>query len=187
MYRDYYQQEVVPALRQRFGYKNPMQVPKLEKIVVTMGVGSPTVPGNAERLDAVIEDLAKITGQRPAICRAKKSVSNFKVRAGMPIGCRVTLRGERMYEFFHKLVKVVLPQIRDFRGVNPNSFDGRGNFALGLSEQIIFPELDYDDIRFTQGMHIVIVTTAKTDEEARELLRLMGMPFRETAAAAASA
>ena len=183
MYRDYYTNEVVPALTQRFGFKNPMQVPRIEKIVVSMGIGAAATAANANMLDNAMRDLGLITGQKPALRRAKKSVSQFKVREGMPVGCMVTLRGDRMYEFFVHLVKVALPQIRDFRGVSGDSFDGRGNYALGLTEQVIFPEIEYDSVNHIQGMNIVIVTTAETDEHARELLRLMGVPFREAAAA----
>ena len=179
MYREFYENEVVPALQQRFQYRNVMQIPRLQKIVVSMGVSATALQTNANMLDNAMRDLGQITGQKPALRRAKKSVSQFRVRAGNPIGCMVTLRRERMYEFFQHLVKIALPQIRDFRGVNPDSFDGRGNYALGLSEQVIFPEIDYDDVSHMQGMNIVIVTTAKTDEEARALLQLMGMPFRE--------
>ncbi|MBM3214928.1 50S ribosomal protein L5 [Candidatus Poribacteria bacterium] len=179
MYKQHYQDEVVPALKQRFGFTNPMQVPRIEKIVVSMGVGAAATATNANLLDNAASELATITGQKPAIRRARKSVSAFRVRVGMPVGCMVTLRGVRMYEFYMRLVKVALPQIRDFRGTNPDSFDGRGNYALGLTEQIIFPEIGYDDVSQMRGMNIAIVTTAKTDEQARELLRLMGMPFRE--------
>ncbi|MCX7635611.1 MAG: 50S ribosomal protein L5 [Syntrophales bacterium] len=172
----YYQREVVPALIKKFGYKNPMEVPKLEKIVVNMGLGEAIQ--NAKVLDTAAAELAAITGQKPVITKARKSISTFKLRQGMSIGCMVTLRRERMYEFFDRLVNINLPRVRDFRGISPRSFDGRGNFALGLKEQIIFPEIDYDKIDKIRGMNIVVVTTAKTDEEARELLKLMGMPFR---------
>jgi len=182
MYRDFYRNEVVPALQERFGDKNVMEVPRLEKIVVSMGISAVASQQNPNLLESAMSELALLTGQKPAVRRARKSVSAFKVRVGMPVGCVVTLRGERMYEFFMRLVKVALPQIRDFRGVDPNSFDGRGNYSLGLQEQIIFPEVDYDDVAQVRGMNITIVTTAGTDERARELLRLMGMPFRETAA-----
>lgn len=174
--KSYYQKEVVPALIRKFGYKNPMEVPKLEKVVVNMGLGEAIQ--NAKVLDTAAAELASITGQKPVITKAKKSISTFKLRQGMSIGCKVTLRRERMYEFFDRLVNINLPRVRDFRGISPRSFDGRGNFALGLKEQIIFPEIDYDKIDKIRGMNIVIVTTAKTDEEARELLKLMGMPFR---------
>ncbi|MDI9571250.1 MAG: 50S ribosomal protein L5 [Pseudomonadota bacterium] len=174
--KDYYQKEVVPALIGKFGYKNRMEVPKLEKIVLNMGLGEAIQ--NAKILDAAAAELAAITGQKPVITKARKSIATFKLRQGMSIGCRVTLRRERMYEFLDRLVNVNLPRVRDFRGIAPKSFDGRGNFALGLKEQIIFPEIDYDKIDKVRGMNVVIVTTARTDDEARELLRLMGMPFR---------
>ncbi|MGB9791408.1 MAG: 50S ribosomal protein L5 [Thermacetogeniaceae bacterium] len=175
--KERYRQEIVPMMMKRFNYKNVMQVPKLEKIVINMGVGEAIQ--NPKALEAAVNDLAQITGQRPVITKARKSIAAFKVRAGMKIGCKVTLRGQRMYDFFEKLVNVVLPRVRDFRGVSPRSFDGRGNYTLGLREQVIFPEIDYDKIDKIRGMDITIVTTAKTDEEARELLRYMGMPFRE--------
>jgi large subunit ribosomal protein L5 len=171
-----YNEEITPALTKKFKYKNRMEVPKLEKIVVNMGIGDALT--NPKFLDAAIEDLAAIVGQRPAITRAKKSISNFKLRAGMAVGCRVTLRRERMYEFFDRLVNAAIPRIRDFRGVPTRSFDGRGNYTLGISEQIVFPEIDYDSVEKIRGMDITVVTTAKTDEEALELLRLLGMPFR---------
>ena len=174
--KEKYQKEVVPALMRRFGYKNPMQVPKLEKIVINMGVGEAAQDPKA--LDAAMRDLAAITGQKPAVTRAKKSIANFKVRAGMPIGAMVTLRGTRMYDFLDKLISVGLPRIRDFRGVSPRSFDGRGNYTLGIREQLIFPEINYDTIDKIRGMDITIVTTAKSDEEAMELLAGLGMPFR---------
>jgi large subunit ribosomal protein L5 len=173
----YYREQVVPALRQRFGYDNPMQVPRLEKIVINMGIGEAI--SNSKLLDAAVEDLRQIAGQQPVVTRAKKSIANFKLREGMPVGCRVTLRGARMYEFFDRLVNVALPRIRDFRGVPSKSFDGRGNYTLGLKEQINFPEIDYDKIMQLMGMDITVVTTAKTDEESRELLALMNMPFRK--------
>jgi large subunit ribosomal protein L5 len=176
-YEEFYRKEVVPAMQQRFNYKNIMEVPKLEKICLNMGVGAATQ--NPGLLDHAVEDLTRISGQKAVIIRAKKSVSAFKVRMGMSVGCKVTLRRAQMYEFLNKLVNVTLPQIRDFRGVNPNSFDGRGNYSLGLQEQIIFPEIEYDQVSEIRGMNVTIATTAKTDEEARELLRLMGMPFRE--------
>jgi large subunit ribosomal protein L5 len=176
-YEEFYRKEVVPAMQQRFNYKNIMEVPKLEKICLNMGVGAATQ--NPGLLDHAVEDLTRISGQKAVITRAKKSVSAFKVRMGMSVGCKVTLRRAQMYEFLNKLVNVTLPQIRDFRGVNPNSFDGRGNYSLGLQEQIIFPEIEYDQVSEIRGMNVTIATTAKTDEEARELLRLMGMPFRE--------
>lgn len=174
--KEKYQKEVVPALMRRFGYENPMQVPKLEKIVINMGVGE--AAQDPKSLDAAMQDLAAITGQKPAVTRAKKSIANFKVRAGMPIGAMVTLRGTRMYDFLDKLISVGLPRIRDFRGVSPRSFDGRGNYTLGIREQLIFPEIDYDTIDKIRGMDITIVTTAKSDEEAMELLAGLGMPFR---------
>lgn len=174
--KEYYRKEVVPALIQKFGYKNPMEVPRLEKIVINMGLGEAIQ--NAKVLDIASQELASITGQKPIITKAKKSISTFKLRKGMSIGCCVTLRRDRMYEFFDRLVNFSLPRVRDFRGISPRSFDGRGNFAMGIKEQIIFPEIDYDKVDKIRGMNIVIVTTAKTDDEARELLRLLGMPFR---------
>ncbi len=174
--KDYYINSVVPALTKEFNYKNRMQVPKLEKIVVNMGVGEAIQ--NIKALESAVADLSQIVGQKPVITKAKKSIATFKLRQGMSIGCSVTLRGDRMYEFFDRLVNVTLPRVRDFRGISPKSFDGRGNFALGLKEQIIFPEIDYDKIDKIRGMNVVIVTSAKTDEEARQLLRLMGLPFR---------
>ncbi len=171
-----YSEEVIPALSKKFKYKNRMQVPKLEKIVVNMGTGDALA--NPKFLDAAMEDLTAIGGQRPAVTRAKKSISNFKLRAGMAVGCRVTFRRERMYEFFDRLVNVAIPRIRDFRGIPTKSFDGRGNYTLGITEQIVFPEIDYDSVEKIRGMDITMVTTAKTDEEAMELLRLLGMPFR---------
>jgi large subunit ribosomal protein L5 len=176
--REKYVQEVVPALVQRFGYANKMQVPKLEKVVINMGVGDALQ--NPKLLDAAVADLTQIAGQKPLVTRAKKSIANFKVRAGAAIGCKVTLRGERMYDFLQKLMNVALPRVRDFRGVSPKGFDGRGNYTLGVREQLIFPEIDYDKVEKVRGMDITIVTTAKTDEESRELLRLLGMPFRES-------
>jgi len=175
--REKYQRETVPALMKRFGYKNVMQVPRLEKIVVNVGVGDAIQ--NVKILDAVSADLAAITGQKPVIRRAKKSISNFKLKAGMPVGCIVTLRKNRMYEFFDRLVNIAIPRIRDFRGTPPDSFDGRGNYNLGITEQIIFPEIDYDKVEKIKGMNITIVTTAKTDEEGFELLKSLGMPFRK--------
>ncbi|OTA42224.1 MAG: 50S ribosomal protein L5 [Symbiobacterium thermophilum] len=172
-----YQQEVVPALQKQFGYKNVMMVPRLEKIVINMGVGEAVQ--NPKALDAAVADLAAITGQRPVITRAKKSISTFKIRTGMPIGCKVTLRGERMWHFLEKLIYIALPRVRDFRGVSPKSFDGRGNYALGLKEQLLFPEIDYDKVDKIRGMDVIIVTTAKTDEEAKALLKGLGMPFAE--------
>lgn len=176
--KDLYKEEVAPALRERFDIQNPMRIPKIEKIVVNMGVGEAVV--NSKALDGAMEDLAKITGQKPQLRRARKSIAGFKIREGMPVGARVTLRGERMWEFLDRLVSVALPRVRDFRGINPNSFDGRGNFALGLREQLIFPEISYDSIDATRGLDVAVVTTAETDEEARELLRLLGMPFRQS-------
>lgn len=175
--KERYRQEIIPQMMKRFDYKNVMQVPRLEKIVINMGVGEAIQ--NPKALEAAVNDLAQITGQRPVITKARKSIAAFKLRSGMKIGCKVTLRGERMYDFFEKLVNVVLPRVRDFRGVSPRAFDGRGNYTLGLREQVIFPEIDYDKIDKIRGMDITIVTTAKNDEEARELLRQMGMPFRE--------
>ncbi|HQD76691.1 MAG: 50S ribosomal protein L5 [Peptococcaceae bacterium MAG4] len=174
--KDKYKNEVVPAMIQKFGYKNIMQVPKLEKIVVNMGLGEAIQ--NSKIIDAAVNDIMTITGQRPVVTKAKKSIAAFKLRAGMSVGAKVTLRGNRMYEFMDRLVNVALPRVRDFRGLSPKSFDGRGNYSMGVKEQLIFPEIDYDKIDKTRGMDIIIVTTAKTDEEARELLKLMGMPFR---------
>ena len=172
---DTYKDEIVPAMIKKFGYKNIMEVPKLAKIVVNMGVGE--AKENVKVLDAAVGDMQTITGQKAVITKAKKSVANFKIREGMPIGCKVTLRGERMYDFADRLINIALPRVRDFRGVNANAFDGRGNYALGIREQLIFPEIEYDKIDKTRGMDIVICTTAKTDEEARELLTLVGAPF----------
>ncbi len=174
--RERYREEVAPALRDRFEYENVMQIPKLEKVVVNMGVGEASQ--NQRALDGAMEDLSKITGQKPQLRRARKSVAGFKIREGMPVGARVTLRGERMWEFLDRLISIALPRVRDFRGISPRSFDGRGNFALGLREQLIFPEISYDSIDATRGLDVAVVTTAETDEEARELLRLLGMPFR---------
>ena len=173
--KDQYNNEIVDALIKKFGYKNRMQVPKLDKIVVNMGVGEANE--NAKVLEAAVKDLETITGQKAILTKAKNSIANFKIREGMPIGCKVTLRGERMYEFLDRLVNLALPRVRDFRGVNPNSFDGRGNYALGIKEQIIFPEIEYDKIDKVRGMDIIFVTTAKTDEEAKELLTQFNMPF----------
>ena len=170
-----YEEEVRKALMEKFGYKSPMQIPKLEKIVVNIGVGE--AKENAKALEAAAGDLAIITGQKPVITKAKKSVANFKIREGMNLGCKVTLRADRMYEFLDRLFNVALPRVRDIRGINPNSFDGSGNYALGIKEQLIFPEIDYDKIDKLRGMDIIFVTTANTDEEARELLSLMGAPF----------
>ncbi|MFS8512152.1 MAG: 50S ribosomal protein L5 [Planifilum fulgidum] len=161
----------------RFNYRSPMQVPRLEKVVINMGVGEAVQ--NPKVLDGAMQDLALITGQKPAVTRAKKSIAGFKLRAGMPIGCKVTLRGDRMYHFLDKLINIALPRVRDFRGVSPKSFDGRGNYSLGLKEQLIFPEIDYDKVDKVRGMDVIIVTTAETDEEARELLQAFGMPFRK--------
>ena len=178
VFKSFYQEEVFPALQQRFNYSNVMRVPKLDKITLNMGVGAAIE--DSRLLDNAVEELTQIGGQRAVITRAKKSVSAFKVRAGMPIGCKTTLRRDSMYEFFNKLVNVVLPQIRDFRGLSPDSFDGRGNYSLGLQEQVIFPEIDYDTISEVRGLNITVGTTAPHDEEGRELLRLLGMPFRES-------
>ena len=174
---DKYKQEVAPALMQKFGYKSPMQIPKLDKIVVNVGVGE--AKENAKALDAAVNDISIITGQKPCITKAKKSVAAFKVREGMNIGCKVTLRAEKMYEFLDRLFNVALPRVRDFRGINPNSFDGRGNYSLGIKEQLIFPEIDYDKVDKVRGMDIIFVTTAQTDEEAKELLTLMGAPYQQ--------
>ena len=173
--RDMYTSEIAPALMQQFGYKSVMQIPKLDKIVINVGAGE--AKDNAKAIDSISGDLAKITGQKPIVCRAKKSVANFKLREGMPIGVKVTLRGDKMWEFMDRLFNVALPRVRDFRGINPNSFDGRGNYSMGIKEQLIFPEIDYDKIDKVRGMDICFVTTANTDEEARELLTLMGAPF----------
>lgn len=172
---DKYKEEVAPALKDKFNYKSPMQIPKLEKIVINMGVGD--VKDNPKALEAAVNELTLISGQKPVVTKAKKSVANFKVRQGMSIGCKVTLRGNRMYEFADKLFNIALPRVRDFRGINPNSFDGRGNFSLGVKEQLIFPEVDIDKVEKVRGMDITFVTTARTDEEAKELLALLGMPF----------
>ncbi|HLA27076.1 MAG TPA: 50S ribosomal protein L5 [Syntrophales bacterium] len=174
--KEYYTEKVVPALIKDFGYKNRMQVPKMVKIVVNMGVGEAIQ--NIKIIDKATEELALLTGQKAVITKARRSIATFKLRKGMSIGCRVTLRKDKMYEFFDRLVSVAIPRIRDFRGISPDSFDGRGNFAMGLQEQIIFPEIDYDKIEKVRGMNIVIVTTAKTDEEAKGLLKYMGVPFR---------
>ena len=173
--KEQYQNEIIDAMIKKFGYKNIMEVPKLDKVVINMGVGE--AKDNAKLLDAAIADMEKITGQKAVVCKAKKSVANFKIREGMPIGCKVTLRGEKMYEFVDRLVNRALPRVRDFRGVNPNAFDGRGNYALGIKEQLIFPEIEYDKVDKVRGMEIIFVTTAKTDEEARELLTQFNMPF----------
>jgi large subunit ribosomal protein L5 len=174
--KEFYTKEVVPALKKQFNYKNIMQVPRLDKIVINMGLGEAIQ--NIKILDSALAEIAAITGQRPVITKARRSIAQFKLRAGMPIGCMVTLRKERMYEFLNRLINIALPRVRDFRGLPPHAFDGRGNYSLGLKEQIIFPEINYDKIDKIKGMNIVIATTAKTDEEGRALLRLLGMPFR---------
>lgn len=174
--KEVYQEKAIPALMKRFNYKNRMEVPKLEKIVINMGLGEAIQ--NIKILDSAAQELSQITGQKPVITKAKKSIAQFKLRTGMPIGAMVTLRKERMYEFFNRLVNVALPRVRDFKGLSGKSFDGRGNYAMGIREQLIFPEIHYDKIDKVKGMNIVIVTTAKTDEEGKELLRLLGMPFR---------
>ena len=172
-----YAKEIAPALMKKFNYKSVMQIPKLDKVVINVGCGE--ARDNPKIMDAILSDLAKITGQKPIVCKAKKSVANFKLREGMPIGAKVTLRGDRMWEFLDRLFNVALPRVRDFRGINPNAFDGRGNYGLGIKEQLIFPEIEYDKIDKIRGLDVVICTTAKTDEEARELLRLLGMPFAQ--------
>lgn len=174
--KDLYKKEVVLSLMKKFGYKNVMEVPRLEKIVINIGVGDAIQ--NLKLLDAAMAELSMVSGQRPMVRRAKKSISNFKLKAGMPIGCMVTLKKARMYEFFDRLVNVAIPRVRDFRGTSPKSFDGRGNYTLGIREQIIFPEVDYDKVQKIRGMNISIITTAKTDEEAYQLLKALGMPFR---------
>ncbi|MFR7476559.1 50S ribosomal protein L5 [Frisingicoccus sp.] len=175
--RDMYYNEIVPAMVSKFGYKNVMQVPKLDKIVLNMGVGE--AKDNAKVLESAVKDMEIIAGQKVVTTKAKNSVANFKIREGMAIGCKTTLRGEKMYEFADRLVNLALPRVRDFRGVNPDAFDGRGNYALGIKEQLIFPEIEYDKVDKVRGMDVIFVTTAHTDEEARELLRLFGMPFRK--------
>ncbi len=175
--KDRYKAEVVPAMMKQFGYDNIMEVPRIERVVVNMGVGAAVQ--DPKQLDAAVQDLALLSGQKPIVTRAKRSIANFKIRAGMRIGAKVTLRGDRMYEFLDKLLNVALPRVRDFGGVSPKAFDGRGNFAMGLREQLVFPEIDYDKTDRMRGMDIIVVTTAKTDEEARALLKLMGVPFRE--------
>jgi large subunit ribosomal protein L5 len=175
--KDQYVNEIVAGMTKKFGYKNVMEVPKLDKIVINMGVGE--AKDNAKVLEQALKDMEIIAGQKPVITRAKKSVANFKIREGMAIGCKVTLRGDKMYEFADRLINLALPRVRDFRGVNPNAFDGRGNYSLGIKEQVIFPEIEYDKIDKVRGMDIIFVTTAKTDEEARELLTQFGMPFRK--------
>ena len=173
--KDLYNSEIKDAMVKKFGYKNVMEIPKIDKIVINMGVGE--AKENAKLLDAAISDMETITGQKAVVTRAKNSVANFKIREGMPIGCKVTLRGDKMYEFLDRLINLALPRVRDFRGINPNAFDGRGNYALGIKEQLIFPEIEYDKVDKVRGMDVIFVTTAKTDEEARELLRLFNMPF----------
>jgi large subunit ribosomal protein L5 len=173
--REKYNSEVAPSLMKKFAYKSVMQIPKLDKIVINMGLGE--AKENSKVIDSAMKDLGIITGQKPIVTKARKSVANFKLREGMPIGCKVTLRGEKMYEFLDRLFSVALPRVRDFRGINPNAFDGRGNYALGIKEQLIFPEIEYDKVDAIRGMDIIMVTTANTDEEARELLSLMGAPF----------
>ena len=175
--KDKYSKEVAPALAEKFGYKSVMEIPKLEKVVVNMGVGD--AKDNSKLLDAAVADLAAITGQKPIITKAKKSVATYKIREGMPIGCKVTLRSDMMYEFIDRLFNVALPRVRDFRGINGEAFDGRGNYSLGIKEQLIFPEIEYDKVEKVRGMDIIFVTTAKTDEEAKELLTLMGAPFEK--------
>ncbi len=175
--KEHYREVVLPALQEQFAYKNPMQVPRLEKIVVNMAVGKAVQ--DAKKLANAQAELTRISGQKPAVCRARKSVANFKLREGMPIGCKVTLRRERMYEFLDRLVNIALPRVRDFRGVSPKSFDGRGNYAFGVREQIIFPEISFDDVEENRGMDIIICTTAKTDDEAHVFLKAMGLPLRD--------
>ena len=175
--KEQYQNEIVAAMTKKFGYKNIMEVPKLDKVVINMGVGE--AKDNAKALDSAIADMEKITGQKAVVCKAKKSVANFKIREGMSIGCKTTLRGDKMYEFVDRLINLALPRVRDFRGVNPNAFDGRGNYALGIRDQLIFPEIEYDKIDKVRGMDVIFVTTAKTDEEARELLKQFNMPFKK--------
>lgn len=173
--KDYYVSTVAPALMKKFGYKNVMQIPRLDKVVVNVGAGE--AKENAKAIDAIMGDLGLITGQKPVVCRAKKSVANFKLREGMPIGVKVTLRGEKMWDFVDKLFNIAFPRVRDFRGINPNSFDGKGNYSTGIKEQLIFPEIEYDKIDKVRGMDINFITTATTDEEAKELLSLLGAPF----------
>ena len=175
--KELYKDEIAPAMVKKFGYKNVMEIPKLDKIVINMGVGE--AKENAKLLESAVKDMETITGQKAVLTKAKNSVANFKIREGMAIGCKTTLRGEKMYEFLDRLVNLALPRVRDFRGVNPNAFDGRGNYALGIKEQIIFPEIEYDKVDKVRGMDIIFVTTAKTDEEARELLTLFNMPFQK--------
>lgn len=173
--KDFYKEQVAPQLKEKFAYKNVMQIPKIEKIVINVGAGE--AKDNTKVIDSILEDLATISGQKPVVCVARKSVANFKIREGMKIGAKVTLRGEKMYEFLDRLLNLALPRVRDFRGINPKSFDGKGNYNMGIKEQLIFPEIEYDKIDKIRGMDISISTTAKTDDEARELLRLMGAPF----------
>lgn len=173
--KEYYVSDIAPALMKKFGYKNVMQIPKLDKVVINVGCGE--AKENSKVVDAVITDLAAITGQKPIVCRAKKSVANFKLREGMPIGVKVTLRAEKMYEFIDRLFNIAFPRVRDFKGINPNSFDGRGNYSTGIKEQLIFPEIEFDKIDKVRGMDINFITTAKTDEEAKELLSMLGAPF----------
>ena len=175
--KETYQNEIAAAMQAKFGYKNVMQIPKLDKIVINMGVGE--AKENSKTLDSAVKDLEIIAGQKVVVTRAKKSVANFKIREGMPIGCKVTLRGDKMYEFADRLINLALPRVRDFRGVSVDAFDGRGNYALGIKEQLIFPEIEYDKVDKVRGMDVIFVTTAHTDEEARELLRLFGMPFKK--------
>lgn len=175
--KETYTNEIAPALQKKFGYKNVMQIPKMDKIVVNMGVGE--AKENAKLLESAVADMQLITGQKPVITKAKKSIANFKIREGMNIGCKVTLRGDKMYDFMDRLINLALPRVRDFRGVNPDAFDGRGNYALGIKEQLIFPEVEYDKVDKVRGMDIIFVTTAQTDEEARELLKLFNMPFEK--------
>ncbi|MBE5970487.1 MAG: 50S ribosomal protein L5 [Lachnospiraceae bacterium] len=175
--KETYNNEIVDAMMKKFGYKNVMECPKLDKVIINMGVGE--AKENAKILESAMKDMEIIAGQKPVMTRAKNSVANFKIREGMPIGCKVTLRGEKMYEFVDRLINLALPRVRDFRGVNPNAFDGRGNYALGIKEQLIFPEIEYDKVDKVRGMDVIFVTTAKTDEEARELLTLFNMPFQK--------
>ncbi|MBE6719729.1 MAG: 50S ribosomal protein L5 [Ruminococcaceae bacterium] len=175
--KEAYKSEIAPALMKKFEYKSVMQIPKLDKVVINVGAGE--ARENSKVIDAIVSDVTQIAGQKPIVCKAKKSVANFKLREGMPIGVKVTLRGDRMYEFVDRFFNLALPRVRDFRGINPNSFDGRGNYAMGVKEQLIFPEIDYDKIDKVRGMDVIFVTTANTDEEGRELLRLMGAPFAE--------
>ena len=177
--KETYQKEIMDAMQKKFGYKNAMEIPKLDKIVINMGVGE--AKDNAKLLESAVADMEAITGQKAVVTKAKNSIANFKIREGLAIGCKTTLRGDKMYEFLDRLINLALPRVRDFRGVNPNAFDGRGNYALGIKEQLIFPEIEFDKIDKIRGMDVIIVTTAKTDEEARELLRLFNMPFAKQA------